>query len=120
MREPFAHKSSLAGTASVLVELDLGSLGKARAGKGACELSWGDITDWAEGLFAIFVRDQVDERCEQQHMRLRLTFPGRSYLALTLRRRPDDVLRLHLLAEQAAAHLQHEVVPVPRTVLRLK
>jgi error-prone DNA polymerase len=86
------------------------TIGKARAGKGACDLSWGDVADWAEGLLAILVPDQADERCEQQLVRLRRTFPGRSYLALTLRRRPGDVLRLQLLSDMAAAHRVPTVV----------
>ncbi|MFP5514845.1 MAG: error-prone DNA polymerase [Alphaproteobacteria bacterium] len=80
------------------------TLGKSRAGKGACDLAWEDVADWAEGLLAILVPDEPDDRCARQLARLRHTFPGRCYVALTLRRRPGDVLRLHLLSELAAAH----------------
>lgn len=101
------------GTAVLLYPLDragygrlcrLLTLGKGRAGKGACELAWEDVADWAEGLLAILVPDEPDDRCARQLVQLRHTFPGRCYVALTLRRRPGDVLRLHLLSEQAAAH----------------
>ena len=101
------------GTALLLYPMDragygrlcrLLTLGKGRAGKGACDLSWEDVADWAEGLLAILVPDEPDDRCARQLARLRRTFPGRCYVALTLRRRPGDVLRLHLLSEQAASH----------------
>jgi error-prone DNA polymerase len=86
------------------------TVGKARAGKWACELSWGDVADWAEGLLSILVPDQADERCEQQLVLLRRTFPGRSYLALALRRRPGDALRLQLLSDMGATHRVPTVV----------
>ncbi|WP_377806601.1 error-prone DNA polymerase [Azospirillum sp. A29] len=101
------------GTALLLYPMDragygrlcrLLTLGKGRAGKGACDLSWEDVADWVEGLLAILVPDEPDDRCARQLARLRRTFPGRCYVALTLRRRPGDVLRLHLLSELAAAH----------------
>ncbi|HYF89100.1 error-prone DNA polymerase [Azospirillum sp.] len=101
------------GTALLLYPMDragygrlcrLLTLGKGRAGKGACDLSWEDVADWAEGLLAILVPDEPDDRCARQLARLRHTFPGRCYVALTLRRRPGDVLRLHLLSELAATH----------------
>ncbi|KAA0570999.1 PHP domain-containing protein [Azospirillum sp. B21] len=101
------------GTALLLYPMDragygrlcrLLTLGKSRAGKGACDLAWEDVADWAEGLLAILVPDEPDDRCARQLARLRHTFPGRCYVALTLRRRPGDVLRLHLLSELAAAH----------------
>lgn len=80
------------------------SLGKARGGKGRCELGWADVAAHAEGLLAILVPDEAGETCSQNLGRLQEVFPGRAYLALTLRRRPGDALRLHLLsslAEQA-------------------
>jgi error-prone DNA polymerase len=80
------------------------TLGKARAGKGGCALGWEDVADWAEGLLAILIPDEADERCAAQLARLRRTCPDRCYLALTLRRRPGDALRLHRLAELAAVH----------------
>lgn len=100
------------GTAVLLYPMDrqaygrlcrLLTRGKSRAGKGACDLRWDDLTDWGEGLLAILVPDEADERCAEQLARLRRTFPGRCYLALTPRRRPGDALRLHRLSEVAAA-----------------
>ena len=33
------------------------SLGKGRAGKAKCDLTWDDVAEWAEGLIAILVPD---------------------------------------------------------------
>ena len=80
------------------------SLGKRRAGKGKCHLGWDDVATWSEGLIAVLVPDDADDACALNLRRLKDTFGDRAYLALTLRRRPNDALRLHdlsLLAEQA-------------------
>src|SRR3954466_10807986 len=79
------------------------SLGKSRAGKGSCHLGWEDLEDWNEGLLAVLVPDKADATCERQLQQLRAIFRDRAYLALTLRRRPGDALRLHRLSEQARA-----------------
>ena len=78
------------------------SLGKRRAGKARCNLDWGDVADYAEGLIGVLVPDQADEVCAQGLRRLRATFPDGAYLALSLRRRPGDALRLHNLSNLAA------------------
>jgi error-prone DNA polymerase len=78
------------------------TLGKGRAGKGCCELSWDDVIDHSEGLIAILVPDRPDENCASKLRRLAKVFGDRAYLALTLRRRPGDQLRLHALANLAA------------------
>ncbi len=78
------------------------TLGKGRAGKGGCALSWQDVTDHSEGLIAILVPDEPDENCALNLRRLAKTLGDRAYLALTLRRRPRDQLRLHSLANLAA------------------
>ncbi|KPF84206.1 DNA polymerase [alpha proteobacterium AAP38] len=78
------------------------SLGKARGGKGKCRLDWADVAAHAEGLLAVLVPDQADEECGRRLRRLRETFGDRAYLALTLRRRPNDQLRLHELSNLAA------------------
>jgi error-prone DNA polymerase len=79
------------------------TLGKARARKGGCELSWPDVAEHGEGLIAILVPDRPDERCVKQLHRLEREFRDRAYLALSLRRRPGDQLRLHQLSNMAAA-----------------
>src|SRR6185437_2240036 len=79
------------------------SLGKGRAGKGACDLGWDDVAAYGEGMLAILLPDQPDEALSGTLDRLRGDFGDRAYLALTLRRRPNDAVRLHRLAEQAQA-----------------
>ena len=78
------------------------SLGKGRAGKGKCHLDWADVESFHEGLLAVLVPDVADETCAANLRRLKTLFGDRAYLALTLRRRPNDALRLHELAQQAA------------------
>ena len=70
------------------------TLGKGRAGKGRCRLECSDLAAYAEGLHAILVPDLADEACGLRLRRLREAFDDRAYLALTLRRRPNDQLRL--------------------------
>ncbi|AYF03899.1 error-prone DNA polymerase (plasmid) [Paracoccus yeei] len=78
------------------------TLGKSRAGKAACHLHWSDLAEHAEGLIAVLVPDRADDACALRLRRLRDLFGDRAYLALTLRRRPNDQLRLHELATLAA------------------
>jgi error-prone DNA polymerase len=77
------------------------SVGKKRGGKAKCVLEWTDVIDWQKGLIAILVPDQADDVCAQQLRKLRDVFGDRAYLALTLRRRPNDQLRLHELSNLA-------------------
>ena len=78
------------------------SLGKRRAGKGKCHLEWSDLVAYGEGLIAVLVPDLPDEECGLRLRRLREAFGDRAYMALTLRRRPNDQLRLHELENLAA------------------
>ena len=77
------------------------TLGKARAGKGGCTLGWSDVADHAAGLIALLVPDQADALCATRLRRLARDFGDRGYLALALRRRPGDALRLHRLTHLA-------------------
>ena len=77
-------------------------LGKKRGGKAKCLLDWSDLVAYGEGLIAVLVPDEADETCALQLRRLREAFGDRAYLALTLRRRPNDQLRLHELSNLAA------------------
>ncbi|HHW34624.1 MAG TPA: error-prone DNA polymerase [Paracoccus solventivorans] len=77
------------------------TLGKSRAGKGACHLEWPDLAASAEGLLAVLVPDLADDGCALRLRRLREVFGDRAYLALTLRRRPNDQLRLWQLSQLA-------------------
>ena len=78
------------------------SLGKKRAGKAKCDLRWADLVACGEGLIAVLVPDMADEDCGFHLRRLRDAFGDRAYMALTLRRRPNDQLRLHDLSNLAA------------------
>ncbi|TIQ24578.1 PHP domain-containing protein, partial [Mesorhizobium sp.] len=79
------------------------SLGKGRAGKAKCHLEWDDVVVYGEGLIAVLVPDEADDVCGLRLRRLREAFGDRAYLALSLRRRPNDQLRLYELANLAAA-----------------
>lgn len=80
------------------------TIGKKKAGKGKCHLDWSDVVDWNEGLLAVLVPDEADETAAFHLRRLREHFRDRCYLALTLRRRPNDQLRLFDLSNLAARH----------------
>jgi error-prone DNA polymerase len=77
------------------------SLGKKRAGKAQCHLDWSDLVAYGDGMIAVLVPDQADDTCALDLRRLRETFGDRAYMALTLRRRPNDALRLHELSHLA-------------------
>ncbi|RFB76624.1 error-prone DNA polymerase [Methylovirgula sp. 4M-Z18] len=78
------------------------SLGKKRAGKGKCRLEWADLTAYGEGLIAVLLPDDPDEACAARLRSLSEEFGDRAYLALTLRRRPNDQVRLWRLAQMAS------------------
>ncbi len=78
------------------------SSGKKRGGKAKCLLAWTDLAASAEGLIAVLVPGEADEACARDLRRLKDVFADRAYLALTLRRRPNDALRLHDLSNLAA------------------
>lgn len=73
------------------------SIGKARGGKGNCWLDWPDVAAGAEGLVAILVPGEADERTRLDLGELRESFGPDAYLALSLRRRPGDFARLRAL-----------------------
>lgn len=77
------------------------SLGKSRAGKGKCHLEWNDLAACNAGLIALLLPDVASEKCAFLLRRLRDTFADRAYMALSLRRRPNDQLRLHDLSSLA-------------------
>ncbi|RWH69584.1 MAG: DNA polymerase III subunit alpha [Mesorhizobium sp.] len=77
------------------------SLGKKRGGKAKCILEWPDLVAYGEGLLAMLVPDEADETCGLRLRRLRDAFGDRAYMALSPRRRPNDQLRLHDLANLA-------------------
>ena len=77
------------------------SLGKKRGGKAKCLLDWNDLVAYGEGLIAVLIPDEADDSCAMRLRHLRDAFDDRAYLALTLRRRPNDALRLHALSNLA-------------------
>ncbi|MDQ1153049.1 error-prone DNA polymerase [Brevundimonas sp. SORGH_AS_0993] len=79
------------------------SLGKRRGGKASCLLGWDDLADHAEGLIAVLAPDRPDAVTHRRLAQLRAIFGADAYLALTLRRRPRDQMRLHDLSRMAAA-----------------
>ena len=79
------------------------SLGKARAGKGECDIDFEDLAAHAEGMIAILVPKEADETCALQLKKVAAIFGPDAHLALTLRRRPGDALRLYELSRLARA-----------------
>ena len=77
------------------------SVGKARGGKGCCLLNWSDVAHPAEGLVAILVPDMACNATLASLCEMRDVFGSRAYMALSLRRRPDDAARLHELEAMA-------------------
>ncbi|MDQ0996026.1 error-prone DNA polymerase [Phyllobacterium ifriqiyense] len=78
------------------------SLGKKRGGKARCILDWSDVVAYCEGMIAVLLPDRADDLCAVQLRKLKDAFFDRAYAALTLRRRPNDQLRLHDLSNLAA------------------
>jgi error-prone DNA polymerase len=78
------------------------SVGKKRGGKAKCILNWDDLVDWSEGLIAVLVPDTADDACALRLRRLRDSFGDRAYMALTLRRRPNDQMRIQTQQPGAA------------------
>src|SRR6202034_2817611 len=79
------------------------SLGKKRAGKAKCDLAWADLVAYGEGLIAVLVPDEADHDCALRLRRLREAFGDRGYVTLSLRRRPNDQLRLFELSNLATS-----------------
>ncbi|SFK86947.1 error-prone DNA polymerase [Methylocapsa palsarum] len=77
------------------------SLGKKRGGKAKCDLVWDDLVAYGEGLIVVLVPDDADEECGLRLRRVREAFGDRAYMALSLRRRPNDQLRLFQLSNLA-------------------
>ncbi len=78
------------------------SLGKSRAGKGECDIGWDDVRLYGDGLIAVLVPGQADDSTALQLRKLKDIFADRAYLSLTLRRRPNDQVRLLQLSNLAS------------------
>ncbi|WP_420143971.1 error-prone DNA polymerase [Sphingobium sp.] len=79
------------------------SVGKARGGKGRCLLNWADVVHHAEGLVAILLPEMACDETLANLTALKQVFGSRAYMALSIRRRPDDAARLHGLDAMARA-----------------
>lgn len=86
------------------------TLGKSRGGKGNCILTLDDVARYAGGLICVLVPDLPDETCAIQLRKLAEVFENRTYLSLSLRRRPNDQMRLHELSILAAKFRVRTVV----------
>jgi error-prone DNA polymerase len=73
------------------------SIGKARGGKGCCLLDLADVAAHAEDMVGILLPDMVDAITAAQLDDVREVFGLHGYAALSFRRRPDDIARLHAL-----------------------
>ncbi len=80
------------------------TLGKRRGGKNNCILNWDDLTLYSEGLIGILVPDLPDQTYGVQLRRMAGVFRDRAYVSLSLRRRPNDQMRLHELSDLALRH----------------
>jgi error-prone DNA polymerase len=78
------------------------TVGKARAGKGACHLGWADVEEWNAGLLAILLPDDLKDDLGEELTKLARIFGDRAYCALTRRFLPDEATRLHHIATLAS------------------
>jgi error-prone DNA polymerase len=85
------------------------SLGKERAGKGACHIDWPDVETWNEGLLAVLLPDDVKHELATELATLRRIFAERAYCALTRRFLPNEAKRLRMI-DAAAAHARVRAV----------
>jgi error-prone DNA polymerase len=85
------------------------SLGKSRADrnkgeKGRCFLHWEDVAAWGQGLVAALIPDEADHVTDVALAQMADIFGDRGHLALTHRRRPGELKRLHDLDALARRH----------------
>ncbi len=85
------------------------SIGKARADaqhgeKGQCFLHWEDVAGHADGLVAALVPGMADSGDPAALRWMADLFRDRGHVTLTRHRRPQEAMRLHGLAQAAAAH----------------
>jgi error-prone DNA polymerase len=77
------------------------TLGKSRGGKNNCILHLVDVAEYAEGMIGILVPDLPDDTCAVQLRKMAEIFGDRAYVSLSLRRRPNDQVRLYELSNLA-------------------
>lgn len=86
------------------------TLGKERGGKANCILTLDDVILYADGLIGVLVPDLADETCAVRLRKMADIFGNRAYVALSLRRRPNDQLQLHQISNLAAQFKVRTVV----------
>jgi error-prone DNA polymerase len=86
------------------------TLGKSRGGKNNCILHLDDVAMYAGGMIGILVPDLADDACAVQLRRMSEIFGDRAYCSLSLRRRPNDQMRLHELSNMALRHKVRTVI----------
>jgi error-prone DNA polymerase len=72
--------------------------------KGQCFLHWEDVEAWSDGLIAALIPDRADAITATALAQTADIFGDRAHLALNIRRRPGDALRLHELDAMARRH----------------
>ncbi|WP_026379815.1 error-prone DNA polymerase [Afifella pfennigii] len=80
------------------------TLGKTRAGKGGCKVTRQEVAAHGEGQMAILIPEAADEALAERLAWLKESFGNDASLALTLRRRPGEALRLAQLAAMAGTY----------------
>ncbi|TAI59835.1 hypothetical protein CWO89_44035, partial [Bradyrhizobium sp. Leo170] len=70
--------------------------------KASFHLEWNDVVLYSDGLIGVLIPDAAGDICALRLKRMRECFNDRAYMSLTLRRRPNDQLRLFELANMAA------------------
>ena len=75
------------------------TLGKSRAGKEGCDITWADLVTLGEDLILILLPDHPDNRLLGDLQRMRKAFGDRCYVSLTRRLRPGDQVRLRQIAD---------------------
>jgi error-prone DNA polymerase len=79
------------------------SLGRRRARKGQCPLSYKDVVAHGEGQILVALAERAHPPLRERLARLSSDFVDRLYLALTRRFRPDEAQWLQTLADLAAS-----------------
>jgi error-prone DNA polymerase len=78
------------------------TIGKTRAGKGKCTLTFKDVTAWCDGLIGILVTDKPHETLTEELGKFRTAFRDRAYCGLTRRFRPKDAAYMEAINQLAS------------------
>ena len=84
-----------------LLSTGKGRVDRKKGEKGQCFLHWEDVAAWSKGLVAALLPDEAGRVTEIALAQLADVFGDRAHLALTHRRRPGELKRLHALDELA-------------------